>query len=96
MLSAAIEYLVRSPSGLAAYENPLLVRLLAATVSDIVRHRQLSSYPLAIELLEALPELVPACVKGDNVEPLGQLIVDLKSQVCEGACVDVKCEGAWV
>ena len=89
MLSAAIEYLIHSPCGLGACGEPLLVRLLAATVSDIVRNHHLSNFPLAIELLEALPELVPTSVNGDIDDPLSQLIVDLKSQVCD-VC------GGWV
>ena len=63
------------------------MRLLAATVSDIVLHRQLRSYPLAIELLEALPKLVPTAVQ-DDPNLLSQLIVDIKSQVW---CVCVVC-----
>lgn len=67
-------------------EPPLLVRLLAATISDVVFHRQLRSYPLAIELLEALPELVPSTVQ-EGPSLLSQLIVDMKTQVCVRACV---------
>ena len=80
LLLLHIEFLVHSPRGLDVCEPPLLVRLFAATISDVVLHRQLRSYPLAIELLEALPGLVPSTVQ-EEPSLLSQLIVDMKTQV---------------
>ena len=72
------ELIAHNPSLESCKKVPLM-RLVCVTLQDIVLNKRVINYPLAIELLEEVPNLCPH-IQFDF--QFGSLLVDMKSQVC--------------
>ena len=72
------ELIAHNPSLKNCKKVPLM-RLVCVTLQDIVLNKRVINYPLAIELLEEVPNLCPH-IQFDF--QFGSLLVDMKSQVC--------------